>query len=820
MKSIIRPSGLSAFALAAFAATATPAFAQDSADAAAEEVPGQEIIVTGVVRAANRLDTSISVSAVQQEAIENSAPKGLSEIFRQVPGVRSESSAGGGNSNIGVRGIPISTGGAKFVQLQEDGLPVMLFGDFDFAPADGFYKADVTLDRVEAVRGGSASTLTVNGPGAIINLISKSKQEGGNIMLLGGIDHEDFRIDADIGTQIGDGTTLYVGGHYQIGGDYRRVDYDAVRGGQIKASIHKDFGDAGSIRIWAKHLDKRDATYLPQAHAVDGDLNVTGGIPGLPSGRAIYGTNNRFYKVVNSRGQVLNRDLADGFYTRSTSFGANLDLNLSDNITLTNNFRYADISGDFLGHFTHNVTEADRLSTGSFGGAALRFFNGSAAGQLVTSASLRARNGNALVTEIANFDVELEDMGNVANDFRLGWSSEGDSANIDVTGGLFFMQQQMVQDWHWDQFLTETSTNAALIDVAGFTEGGILGYNKGFGWNGNNRRYDLEYTVVSPYAAVSVDLGELTLDASVRHDTLKQDGVVTGAVGVPFDVDGDGVIDPPERDVSQNNGSAQRNDFKVNHLGYSVGANYRVGPDLAVFARYSKGASFNGERQAFSSAVNGTTGALLFEDQFVDRVKQLEAGIKYATPQYGIYATFFDARTEESNTSVTAGVPAAIDVRYKSRGVETEFFARLGIVRLNGSVTYTDATVVDFGDPTVIGNRPRRQAKWVYGFNPTVKLDPFEIGASVIGTSSSFGGFNNVTVQPGYVTVGAFINFDVTDNIRVSLLANNLFNEEGVTEVEDDQGRVFDTNGDGRPDIASARGIGRRTVSARLGFTF
>jgi outer membrane receptor protein involved in Fe transport len=799
------------------------AWAQDVEPAAEEEVADEGIVVTGVVKATNRLDTSISVSAVSLEDISNSAPKGLSEVFRLIPGVRSESSAGGGNSNIGVRGIPISTGGAKFVQLQEDGLPVMLFGDFDFAPADGFYKGDVTLNRVEVVRGGSASTLTVNGPGAIINLISKSELDGGSVSFLKGLGYRDNRIDAEFGASLGEGLNFYAGGHYQLGGDYRETGFNAVKGGQFRVSLKKDVGENGFIRLWGKFIDKRDATYLPQAMTVDSNLRVTGTLPGLPGGRSIYGNNNRFYRVVNSNRDVLNRDLADGFYTRSTSIGANIELDLGSGITLSNNARYADVAGDFLGHFTHQINEADRLRTGSFGGAAFTFFNGSAAGQAVTTASLQARNGNPFVTEIANFDVELEDMSNFANDLRLSKTFEMENGSIDVTGGFFFMNQKFVQDWHWNRFLVETAPNAALIDVAGFTENGVLGYNQGFGWNGNNRHYDLDYTVESPYLALSAKFGDLTLDGSIRYDKMSQEGEITGAAGRPFDVDSDGVIDPPERDVSINQGSAnvQRNDFSVDNFAYSMGVNYRIQNDLSVFARYSRGASFNGERQAFSGAVNGITGALLLEDQFVDTVKQLELGVKYSTSRFGVYATFFDTKTEESNTSVTAGgPPASIDVKYKSRGLETEFFAKLGMFRLDGSVTYTDAKVVAFNDPAIVGNRPRRQAKWVYAFNPTVVFDPVEVGASIVGTSSSFGGFNNVTIQPAYVTVGAFVNFDVTDNLRVSVNANNLFNEKGVTEVEDDQGRVFDTNADGIPDVASARGIGQRVFSAKLQFRF
>lgn len=808
-------SRVSTIALGAMLVSAAPAFAQDQ-DASADTDDGM-IVVTGSVKAVNSLDASVSVSAIDVDEIRNSAPRGLAEIFRLVPGLRSEASAGGGNTNIGVRGIPISTGGAKFVQLQEDGLPIMLFGDFDFAPADGFYKSDLTLARVEAVRGGSASTLTTNGPGAIINLISKSDFEGASFSFEKGIGYNDNRIEAEFGTDLGDGFNFYAGGHYQLGGDFRETGYDAVKGGQLRVSLKKDF-DAGSVRVWGKLVDKRDATFLPQAMAIDSNLNVTGSIPGLPAGRSIYGQNNRFYQLVDGNGVRQDRDLADGFYVKSQSIGVSLDVDLGSGITLTNNGRYSNVSGDFIGHFTHNVADADtRLA-----GAAATFFNGSAAGQAVTSASLQARNGNPFITEVANFDVELEDMSNFANDLRLSKEFQFDGGSLDLTAGFFFMTQNFKQDWHWNQFLTETSTNAAMIDVAGQTENGILGYNKGFGWNGNNRNYDLEYTTQSPFLAATANFGDITVDASIRNDRLKQQGIITGAAGQPFDVNGDGNISAPESDVSINQGAASvtRNDFTVDHFAYSFGINYRATDNLSVFTRYSKGASFNGERQAFSAGVNTVSGALQLEDQFVDVVKQFELGVKYSVPGVRVYATLFDARTEESNSSVTAGIPTSIDVSYKSQGMEAEFFLSQGMFNLGGAFTYTDAKVSNFGNPAFIGNRPRRQAKFVYSIAPSVQFDPVEVGFNVVGTSKSFGGFNNVSIQPGYATVSAFVNIDVMDNVRLSLNANNLFNATGVTEVEDDQGRIFDTNGDGVPDIAVGRSIGQRTLSAKLSVSF
>ena len=187
--------------LAIAALSAQPAIAQEAADDA--DVSVEEIVVTGVAKATNRLDTSVSVSALDVDSVANVAPRGTAEIFRRLPGIRAESSAGGGNSNMQVRGLPAVTGGAQFISLQEDGLPVLLFGDHNFAPADGFVKVDATLARIESVRGGSAATLTTNGNGAIINLINKTgKTEGGSIQFMKGVDYKDTRVDAEYGASL------------------------------------------------------------------------------------------------------------------------------------------------------------------------------------------------------------------------------------------------------------------------------------------------------------------------------------------------------------------------------------------------------------------------------------------------------------------------------------------------------------------------------------------------------------------------------------------------------------------------------------------
>jgi outer membrane receptor protein involved in Fe transport len=132
-----------------------------------------EVVVTGVVNRKSRLESSVSVSSIGAKQIEQSAPRTTGEVFRNIPGVRAESSGGEGNANFNVRGVPVSSGGSRYLQLQEDGLPVMLFGDTSFGNSDNWLRIDSNIGRIESIRGGSASTQTSNGPAGIINMISK-----------------------------------------------------------------------------------------------------------------------------------------------------------------------------------------------------------------------------------------------------------------------------------------------------------------------------------------------------------------------------------------------------------------------------------------------------------------------------------------------------------------------------------------------------------------------------------------------------------------------------------------------------------------------
>lgn len=75
-----------------------------------------------------------------------------------------------------------------------------MLGDVAFGTADTFVKADNNIARIEAVRGGSASTAADNAPGAIINFITKDgRVEGGSIGMVRGVDYDRTWLDFDYG---------------------------------------------------------------------------------------------------------------------------------------------------------------------------------------------------------------------------------------------------------------------------------------------------------------------------------------------------------------------------------------------------------------------------------------------------------------------------------------------------------------------------------------------------------------------------------------------------------------------------------------------
>jgi outer membrane receptor for ferrienterochelin and colicin len=112
------------------------------------------VVVTGSSSAKSKMRSSVAISTIESEGVAAVTAASSTDLLRGVPGIRAEASGGESNANVAVRGIPVSAGGARYIQFQEDGLPVLQFGDIAFATPDTWMRADAGFERLEVVRGG------------------------------------------------------------------------------------------------------------------------------------------------------------------------------------------------------------------------------------------------------------------------------------------------------------------------------------------------------------------------------------------------------------------------------------------------------------------------------------------------------------------------------------------------------------------------------------------------------------------------------------------------------------------------------------------
>ncbi|MCF2949607.1 TonB-dependent receptor [Paraglaciecola aquimarina] len=791
---------LSKLSLAVSISLATSSiYAQEESDTLGFE----QIIVTGTPQATTKMKSSVSVSTIDMSDMEVATPRTTAEIFRTIPGIRSESTGGDGNANIAVRGLPVAAGGAKFLQLQEDGLPIIQFGDIAFGNADIFLRADSTIESIQAIRGGSASTTASNAPGGIINFLSKTGEtEGGSVSATIGLDYDTLRTDFEFGSELSDDLRFHIGGFVREGEGARNTGYSGQSGGQIKANITKDL-DNGYVRLYFKHLDDKSTGYLPMPMYANGDS-----IPGFD---AQQDTPHSAYLLNMTRldgdNNISRSDLRDGMNPVVNALGFETVINLSDDWTFENRFRISDISGSFVSLFPESVANADVMAANFGEGASLSYANGPMAGQAFPTNA----NGNGLAMRIHTFDVDLNDMGSLVNDMKLTRSFD----NVSVTAGYYKARQEISMSWLWNSYLMEVKgDNAALLNVAdangnSLSDNGLLAYGTPAWGNCCQRNYDLTYNISAPYIAVSADLGDVTFDASFRRDQGDAVGTYAGAVTQTLDMNGDGVISVPEQNVAGiDNANPSIANYDWSYNSYSVGANYSMDRDNSVFARLSRGGRANADRLAFGKIA--ADGSVTKEDT-IDLVDQIEVGYKYRQKDLGIFVTAFMAETEEQNFEATS--QKFFDRVYEAKGVEVEFAYDMDVLSFQGGLTWTDAEITkDRVTPAVVGNTPRRQADLIYTLTSTYKLDEATLGVNLIGTTGAYAQDSNELKFDAYTQVNAFAQYFVTDDFTVSLNVNNLFDVVGITEAEE---------GAANPnDVIRARTINGRTTSVNLRYNF
>jgi outer membrane receptor protein involved in Fe transport len=726
-------------------ADAAPAAVQAApAEAAAESAPLNldKIVVTGSAKKISKMKSSVSISTLNAEQVQNTGATNAAEVLRSIPGIRSEASGGEGNANMTVRGLPISAGGARYLQLQEDGLPILQFGDIAFATPDMFYRTDFGLNSLEVVRGGSGSTLATNSPGGLINFINNTGEvKGGKVGLSAGLNFNQWRTDFAYGGPLNDsGLRGFVSGFYRTGDGLRDANTTLEQGGQIKANITQQL-DNGFIRLSVKHLDDQTPVNLPVPIKTDANGNIKE-ISGIdPRDVTFYG--NKWPKDITRTGNngLKSSDVNDAMTVKTDSIGAEASFDFGDGWNISDKFRWADNRGRFIGIFPYTGIAANNTFTA------------------------------------AVFNTSLNDMTNVANDLKISKAfGLGEGAKLTPTVGLYASKQDVSLTWSFNSYTVAAKNNpgsVTFLSPSNVTFGGCC-----------SRDIDAQYTTISPYAALALEVGNLNADVSVRRDNQDASGsyaqasAATGLYGVRNKINYD-------------------EDF----TSYSAGVNYRFDTNLAAFGRVSRGAAFNADRIMFGSA-NLDGGTIP-----INEVKQYEAGVKYRTGNFNAFVTLFKADTDESNFDATTQISTSN--QYNAKGVELELGYSYDNFRIGGGLTYTDAEIDKSpGNPGLVGKEPNRQAKFVYQITPSYSWNKVTLGSSIIGSTSSVDSRNGTTGKgvkmDAYAIVNAFLRYKHDNHWEATLSANNLFDSIAYTEAQS----------------AVARSVDGRSVKAAVVYSF
>lgn len=788
----------------------------------------KEVFSTGMAKGRDRLDSATSTSVLPVSEVQKIGGTSPSSVLRAIAGIRVEGTGDEATSSFTIRGLPNASGGAKFLQFQEDGLPVLEFGDISGFGAEMLVRPDLMLAQVETIRGGSASTFASNSPGGIINFLSKTGEtEGGAVQISSGLNYGMQRADFDYGGRLSSSIRFQVGGYYRSGEGPRDVGFNAFRGGQFRFNVTKEFSN-GYIRLLGKLLDDRSPAYnvvAMRATGSDADPSYSSLTNLNAKTDSMQSRYTRDQVSVNSNGGITAQDFAEGMHAKAKSIGTDMRFEI-DEWTISGRGRYSSISYSGNQQLGLLVAPAQALAN-TFGGpgATLRYGNGPLAGQAITNPA--TLNGNGALASTLMTKIDSDDASNFVGDIRASRVWKLGQGDLTFTAGTYKSWQRIAQTSYFNNIIRELNgVESARVDIISAngvsqTQGGVLAYSVFPVTPGGSRKFSVDYDINAPYGSLNYQIGKLSIGGSVRYDMGKVNGVRYGGelrgIGTrPIDINGNGVISAAETRTNVLPMSEPSPvDYSYSYLSYSTGINYRIAEQFAAFVRYSRGGRAAADRILYTPGVRVSDGGLTNADSAYDEVKQAEAGVKFRNASLSLNLTGFYAKTGERNFQLLSRPDGSLGLeqivrQYKAYGAEVEGSYRTGAFSITGSATYTKAEIDENeNDPSIVGNTPRRQPSLIGYVMPQYNSKLFTIGATASYTGDSYAQDVNRLKMPAYTLIGAFLQVRPVERVELMLNVANLFDTMGIVEVSQAtlpaSGLVFGRATNGRTLSASAR---------------
>jgi outer membrane receptor protein involved in Fe transport len=842
---------LRALLLAGCGGVAVPAWAQTAStpppavNAPAAQVPApadaqavSEVVVTGLTSRNRPLITaSADITLATRADIERKAPRSTADLLELVPGIFVEGTAGELSNNYSVRGL--QGGGQRFIQLQEDGLPVIYQG----GGADFFFSEDITIDRMEAVKGGTSGILTVNGAGATINFISRKpnfdKPEG--VVRLTGYDYGLKRGDFYYSAPIARNLAFNIGGYVQSSPGVRKnsFDYDGYR---LKGMLEYLFDEGGYLRVTGKIGDMKTAYYADQPYAYrNGKVS---GMPGLDTQFGNVG-GDAFNRISVPVSTFVESDgfrdfrLSEGVRVKTKQLRVDFEKPLSDSVEIFARARYLDLKDDFNGLFPGSGTGNAGLAsavTYLTPGAASPINNlltaGSAAypatarfgvknlrtGVVIPSsdvATLNALNGNGFLQETTlNHDYQS------GHDFGVNigtrWEYQGDGFKNSLTTGIQYYDVNRSQNQSAvATVVNDVRTNSDLYDIVSLdannqvigvlSDNGMVSYGD---WGaGVRRRTDKS---VSLYANDELAIGDkIHIDGGVRWESDKARYLEGNAATVNQPVQ-PGVAGVVRTVGSTFDGTFTETRRTQDKVAWTLGASYLITPHFSVYGRYANGFQTNNTDP-------------------ITKIELYEAGVRF---EYGrvlsasatVFRTNFDNQFYNFIDPSDPTKQTSFLADLKTKGVELDAVVRpVDWFSVNVSGVIQDPTLNNLSlngvpQPTYDGNRPERTPARLYTITPVIKLPNGrgEVYARYKYVGKIYADSGNGVALPSYGVTSAGVTLNVKDNLQVNFNVDNIFDVVGLTEGNPRQGQTQNA----ASGYFYARGIVGRTYGGSLTLRF
>jgi iron complex outermembrane receptor protein len=751
-------SGRLALAVTAALTTASATAQQTSPPATDDSLFGVEtVVVTGTaVAERTKFESSVAISTFSAADIAQQAPASSADLISAVPGFWVESTAGTTQGNVFARGI-IQDGGYRYVGLMEDGIPIYPVFELSFFNPDQFVRVDDTVERVEALRGGTAPIFTSGAVGGAINFVTRSpgKAEDGSVKLTVS-DYGMYRGDVAWSAPINDQWGVALGGYYRQSDGIRDPGYTADEGGQFRAKVAYHF-DGGELEIFGKYLNDKSLFVVPiplQGNPSDPKA-VNGADPGT---YALQSEDLARAGLPPSAANVglAGSDLQDGIHPELFTLGARWKIELSDAISLTNLIRYTDGEVRFDGIFPGDPPTTGTAFAAAQGVAPI--YTVLATGQPYAASQFVQNHGHWVVNK--EYDA-------IQDDLRLNFSLGQHS----LTLGLYYADYGMKDRWSLgNNILMDVRSRPQRLLLAGATDpNGFTQYST------FNLLTDYDATAYALYASDEWQITDaLRVDVGVRYDSQDIDGTISNASNVNLDGNPATLYDNATSIVS-GPGTKVSEDF--DNTGYSVGFNYEFTDRHAVFGHYTDAAKL----PHFDDVRNG----VLTKDQ----VTNIELGYKTSLDMVVLFATLFQTKFDNVpfQDILANGTTVVRRAATRTRGIELEGEVRpLDALDIRFSTTFQDPKYQDYSGAGLdnTGNRIRRIPKVIARLTPTWHF--MDDRGQLFFTYSYFGGRfandENTIELPRYTKLDAGLSFDVNDSLSFQVTGDNLTDEVGLTE--------------------------------------